>query len=77
MDYRDHRNEHCEIAANMLSTDAGLLDYRLIERLNRIAAYVKIAAGSDGKLRSRQIIALAIVQWQEENADDFTGDPKV
>jgi len=68
----DYRNEHCEIAANMLDTDAGLLDYRLVERLNSIAAYVKIAAGSDGRLRSRQIIALAIVQWQEENADDFT-----
>lgn len=76
MDYRDYRNEHCEIAAQMLSTDAELLDYRLIERLNRIAAYVKIAAGSDGKLRSRQIIALAIVQWQEGKADDFTGDRK-
>ena len=68
----DYNNEHCDIAAQMLDTEPGLLDYRLIERLNRIAAYVKIAAGSDGRLRSRQIIALAIVQWQDENTDDFT-----
>lgn len=69
----DYRNEHCKIAAQMLDTDAGLLDYRLIERLNRVADLVRFAGGS---LHSRQLIALLIIQWQEGKADDFTGEPK-
>lgn len=63
----DYNNEHCEIAANILSTEAALLDYRLIEYLNRVA---NLAFPS--KLRSRQVIALLIAQWQDSNADDFT-----
>lgn len=69
----DYRNQYCEIAAKMLNADVGSLDYRLIEHLNKIAALVKNAGG---ELWSRQIVALAIVQWQEGKADDFTGDPK-
>jgi len=65
----DYNNQYCEIAAKMLGTDADLLDYRLVEYLNKIAALVKNA---DGELWSRQIVALAIVQWQENKADDFT-----
>jgi len=60
----DYRNEHCEIAAQMLDTEPGLLDYRLVERLNQVAKLVKIA-GVFGRLQSRQVIASIIVQWQE------------
>ena len=63
----DSNNEHCDIAANILSTEAGLLDYRLIEHLNCVA---DLAFPS--KLRSRQVIALLIAQWQIGKADDFT-----
>ena len=63
----DCNNEHCEIAANILSTEAALLDNRLIEHLNRVA---NLAFPS--KLRSRQVVALLIAQWQDNHADDFT-----
>lgn len=63
----DYNNEHCEIAANMLSTEAALLDYRLIEYLNRVA---NLAFPS--RLLNRQVIALLITQWQDGKADDFT-----
>ncbi len=69
----DYNNQYCEIAAKMLHTEPDLLDYRLIEHLNKIAILVKNA---DGELWSRQIVALAIVQWQENKADDFTGEKK-
>jgi hypothetical protein len=65
----DYNNQYCENAAKMLHTEPGLLDYRLVEHLNKIAALVKNA---NGELWSRQIVALAIVQWQESKADDFT-----
>lgn len=65
----NYNNQYCAIAAKMLSTEPGLLDYRLVEHLNKIATLVKNA---DGELWSRQIVALAIVQWQEDKADDFT-----
>lgn len=56
----------------MLNTEPDLLDYRLIERLNQIADLVKKVTNGEGKLRSRQVIAFVIVQWQEDKADDFT-----
>jgi len=62
----DYRNEHCEIAAQMLETEPDLLDYRLVERLNQVAELVKIV-GVFGRLQSRQVIASIIVQWQKEN----------
>jgi len=65
----DYNNQYCEIAAKMLYTEPGLLDYRLVEHLNKIATLVKNVGG---ELWSRQIVALAIIQWQESNADDFT-----
>ena len=66
MSNRDCNNEHCDIAAKMLSTEAGLLDYRLIERLNNVADMA-----FPQKLVSRQVIALLIIMWQEETVDDF------
>lgn len=69
----DYNNEYCKIAANMLGTEPDLLDYRLIERLNDISNLVN---KTNHFLMNPQVIALAIVQWQEGNADDFTGDPK-
>jgi len=60
----DQNNEHCDIAANILSTEASLLDYRLVEHLNRVA---NLAFPS--KLRSRQVIALLIAQWQQRLAE--------
>ena len=63
----DCNNEHCEIAANILHTEPGLLDYRLVERLNQVANL-----SFPSKLRSRQTISLLIIQWQDNNADDFT-----
>lgn len=65
----DYRNGHCEMAARMLNTEAGLLDYRLIEYLNRIAWLV---SNANGVLVSRQVIAAAIITWQERHGDDFT-----
>jgi len=65
----DYNNQYCTIAAKMLGTEPDLLDYRLIEHLNKVANLVKI---SGGELWSRQVVALAIVQWQEGKADDFT-----
>ena len=56
----DYNNEHNEIAANMLHTEPGLLDYRLVEQLNKVANLCL-----PSKLRSRQVIALLIMQWEE------------
>jgi len=56
-----YHNEHCKIAAYMLNTEPSLLDYHLVEYLNSVAEFVEKAGG---KLRSRQIIALAIASWQ-------------
>ncbi len=69
----NYDNDHCKIAANMLDTEPGLLDYRLVIRLNEISLLVNKV---NHFLMNPQVIAVAIVQWQEENADDFTGDPK-
>ena len=65
----NYDNEPCRIAAKMLSTEPALLDYRLTEHLNTIAALVNNAGG---ELNSRQVIAIAIVSWRENKADDFT-----
>ena len=64
MSYNDHHNDHCEIAADMLGTDPGLLDYRLVRRLNAVAALTP--------LTDKQVIATIIVNWRESVADDFT-----
>ena len=69
----NYDNDHCKIAANMLDTEPDLLDYRLVIRLNEISLLVNKV---NHFLMNPQVIAVAIVQWQEENADDFTGDPK-
>ena len=69
----NYENDHCKIAANMLDTEPGLLDYRLIERLNEINGLVSRVGHS---FMNPQVIALAIVQWQDGKADDFTGDSK-
>lgn len=69
----DYRNEYCTIAAQMLRTEPGLLDYRLIEHLNKVASLVN---NVNHFLMNPQVIALAIIQWQENKADDFTGDRK-
>jgi len=69
----DYKNQYCEIAAKMLNSEPNLLDYRLVEHLNKIASLVKNAGG---ELWSRQIVALAIIQWQENKADDFTKQHK-
>ncbi len=69
----NYDNDHCKIAANMLDTEPDLLDYRLVIRLNEISLLVNKV---NHFLMNPQVIALVIVQWQEENADDFTGDPK-
>lgn len=71
----NYENEICQIAAQMLHTEPGLLDYRLVEYLNEIDSLVHIA---DGQLvsRQRQIVALAIVTWRHDKTDDFTGDGK-
>jgi len=65
----NYDNEHCRIAAKMLETEPDLLDYRLIEYLNAISALI-ICGG--GEFISRQAIAVAIVGWREDKADDFT-----
>jgi hypothetical protein len=59
----DSNNEHCEIAAKMLCTEAGLLDYRLVDYLNRIADLAFPC-----KLVSREVIALAIIQTNTEKS---------
>lgn len=69
----NYNNDHCRIAANMLGTELGLLDYRLVDRLNEIDSLVNRVNHS---LMNPQVIASVIIQWQEGNADDFTGDPK-
>ena len=69
----DYKNEYCKMASQMLNTEPDLLDYRLVERLNNVASLVN---NVNHFLMNPQVIALAIIQWQEENADDFTGDPQ-
>lgn len=69
----DYENDYCKIAAQMLDTEPDLLDYRLIEHLNKIASLVNSV---NHFLMNPQVIALAIIQWQEGKADDFTGDSK-
>jgi len=57
-------NEHCRIAAKMLTdneNDVGLLHYEFIKYLNYLATLIEIA---EGHLASRQIIALAIATWE-------------
>lgn len=66
-------NEHCRIAARILETEPDLLDYRLVKYLNSLATMVNNAGGH---LNSRQVIALAIIQWQQGKADDFTKLPQ-
>lgn len=66
---QNFENKHCKIAAQMLSSEPGLLDYRLADYLNLIAELVKIAGG---ELVSRQVIAAAILTWQANEADDYT-----
>lgn len=65
----NYENEHCRIAAKMMNTEAGLLDYRLVEYLNSCASLVNTCGG---ELASRQAIAVAIINWRENKADDFT-----
>lgn len=65
----NYDNDHCRIAANILGTEPPLLDYRLVERLNEIN---NLVSGVGHSLMNPQVIALAIVQWQENKADDFT-----
>ena len=65
----DYDNDYCKIAAQMLYTEPGLLDYRLVEHLNEIAGLVSKV---NHFLMNPQVIALAIVQWQGNKADDFT-----
>jgi len=60
----NYDNEYCELAAEMLNTEADLLDYLLVERLNRVADYVEVSGRTQGTLRSRQVIASIIVQWE-------------
>ena len=67
----NYDNKHCRIAAKMIGTSADLLDYRLIEYLNSIAELVLY---DEGEFVSRQAIAVAIVSWRENKANDFTGD---
>ena len=69
----ESKNEHCNMAAQMLGSLPALLDYRLVAYLNRIACLTHIAGG---KLISRQVIAAAIVSWQEGKVDDFTKSKK-
>ena len=38
----DYNNQYCKVAAKMLGTEPGLLDYRLVEHLNKIATLVKM-----------------------------------
>lgn len=65
----DYDNQHCKIAAQMLYSEPGLLDYRLVEYLNRVAM---LTYNAGGLLVSRQVIAMAIVAWEEDKADNFT-----
>lgn len=66
----NYDNVHCKIAAQMLKTKPDLLAPRLIKNLNQINYLM------GGGLRSTEVIASAIVQWQEGKVDDFTGDSK-
>jgi len=65
----EHNTTFCRIAANMLNTEPGLLDYRLVEYLHEINHLVSTG---DSELQNREVIAAAIVQWRYDKADDFT-----
>lgn len=67
----DYNNDICRMAAQMLETEPGLLDYRLVEYLNEIDSLVRVV---EGQVASRQIVALAVVTWRHDKVDDFTGD---
>lgn len=69
----NYDNTYCQIAADMLSSSPGLLDYRLVEYLNEINQLVQ---HTGGEFKSRQTIALAIVSWKRDLADDFTKQKK-
>ncbi|HEC66561.1 MAG TPA: hypothetical protein ENI23_14895 [bacterium] len=60
----NYHNEPCKIAAKFLETEPGLLDYRLVEYLNKVFDSIKIPC--------RQLVTLAVVQWEEDKADNFT-----
>ena len=70
----NYDNDICRIAAQMLDTEPDLLDYRLIEYLDEIDSLVHIVGEH---VASRQIVALAIVTWRHDKADDFTGKPQI
>ena len=67
----EYKNEHCRMAAEMLSTKPDLLDYRLVDFLNEIDAKTKMATYTPYGhlvspvvgLQSRQIVALAVSTW--------------
>ena len=67
----DYHNLRCEIAAEMLDTSAWLLDCKLVAKLNEVHRLVNCVG--EGKLCSRQIIALIIADFQEkQNAKNKT-----
>jgi len=74
----NYDNEHCKIAAQMLETEPSLLDYRLVEYLNKINNMMGGGLGCrfSDDAKNKEVIALAIVQWQENKMDDFTRQPK-
>jgi len=56
----NYENDICKMAAKMLYTEPGLLDYRLVEYLNELDTMIVLG----GQVASRQIVALAILTWQ-------------
>ena len=60
----NYDNDVCRIAAQMLESEPGLLDYHLVEYLNEIDSLVRVVKG---QVVSRQIVALAIVTWRHFN----------
>jgi len=61
-----------QIAAEMLRTSPGLLDYRLVEYLEELDNLVRI---TNGQVVSRQVVALAILAWRHSVCEDFTEKP--
>ena len=68
----DFNKDIFQIAAKILGTEPGLLDYRLAEYLEELDGLVGRA---DGQVASRQIVALAILTWQHSVCEDFTTQP--
>lgn len=64
-------NSYLQIAADMYDGDPGKLHISLIYELNAVANLNK------GNLRSSQVIALLIYQWQKENPDLFPYEQEV